>query len=92
MMQELTDDDENRRLEFCERQRLKVNVNENFYKQLVFSDEAVIHVNGTVIEHNLHYWSVNNHIQYQARKVAVSDRVVHFKVQDILTITSTFKQ
>ena len=77
-------DDRNRSLEFCEWTRLKMNANENFYKQIVFSDEADIHVNGTVIEYNLLCWSVNNH--YKARKIPgliVSDPVDHFKVQDL---------
>ena len=66
MVQELTGDDDDRRLEFCEWIRQRVSTNDNFYKQIVFSDEAVFHVNGTVNRHNLHYWNVDNpHVKFE---------------------------
>jgi predicted DNA-binding protein YlxM (UPF0122 family) len=60
MVQELTSDDDDRRLQFCELIRLRVQENENFHKLIIFSDEATFHVNGSVNKYNLHYWSVEN--------------------------------
>lgn len=59
-VQELSDDDHDRRLEFCQwlsQQRVQ---HPDFQLRIVFSDEAVFHVNGTVNKHNLHYWSREN--------------------------------
>ena len=41
MVQELTGDDDDRRLQFCELIRLRVQANENFHKLIIFSDEAI---------------------------------------------------
>ena len=60
MVQELTGDDDDRRLQFCELIRLRVQGNENFHKLIIFSDEATFHVNGSMNKYNLHYWSVEN--------------------------------
>ena len=53
MLQELRGDYDDRRLEFFEWIRLIVNFTENFYKQIVFSDESIFHVNSNVDKHNL---------------------------------------
>ena len=59
-VQKLSADDNDRRLEFCQwimTERLR---QPQFHLNIVFSDEAVFHVNGTVNKHNLHYWSKDN--------------------------------
>lgn len=59
-VQALSDDDHDRRLEFCEwinEQRIQ---QPQFHLRIVFSDEAVFHVNGSVNKHNLHYWNDEN--------------------------------
>ena len=53
VVQQLTGFDHDRRLQFCEWIRLKVQDNRNFHKQIIFSDEATSHVNGNVNKHNL---------------------------------------
>ena len=64
MVQELTGDDHDRRLQFCEWVRFKVSQDETFHKSICFSDEAVFHINGSVNKHNLHYWNeVNPHVK-----------------------------
>ena len=97
MVQEFTSDGDERRSEFCEWIWLKVNFNENFYKQTAFSDEAVFHVNGTVNKYNLHFWrDYSPLVTYQVRKISESsviDRLEHAKLyRTIYSITSTFKQ
>lgn len=59
-VQELSDDDHDRRLEFCQWILNSSLQHPQFHLRIVFSDEAVFHVNGTVNKHNLHYWSTEN--------------------------------
>ncbi|XP_057658360.1 uncharacterized protein LOC130895195 [Diorhabda carinulata] len=62
VLQELYEDDYNRRLEFCERLQAMCLENENFVKNIVFSDEATFNLNGEVNTQNYRYWSdVNPH-------------------------------
>lgn len=60
LVQELSDDDFNRRLEFCESVMDICNRDDNFVQNVVFSDEATFCLNGTVNRHNCRYWSQNN--------------------------------
>lgn len=59
-VQELSDDDHDRRLEFCQWLNSRLEDQSQFHLLIVFSDEAVFHVNGSVNKHNFHYWSKNN--------------------------------
>ena len=59
-VQELSDDDHDQRLEFCQWISQQRDHHSQFHLRIVFSDEAVFHVNGTVNKHNLHYWSSEN--------------------------------
>ena len=60
LVQELSDDDHDRRLEFCQWITSRLEHQPNFHLLIVFSDEAVFHVNGSVNKHNLHYWTTDN--------------------------------
>lgn len=60
LVQELIGDDNDRRLEFCESIRQKLQTNPSFHEHILFSDEAVFHVNGSVNKHNLYYRSNEN--------------------------------
>lgn len=48
LVQELNDDDPDRRLQFCETIMNLHHANERFHHQIVFSDEATFCINGTV--------------------------------------------
>lgn len=60
LVQELSEDDFDRRLEFCERLMDICNVDEHFASNVVFSDEATFCLNGLVNRHNSRYWSSEN--------------------------------
>lgn len=56
--QELTEDDPDRRIEFCS---WIINENgTNFCRRIIFSDEASFYLNGHVRKHNLFYYSEEN--------------------------------
>lgn len=59
-VQELYEDDFDRRLEFCETIMDICNRDNNFVRNVVFSDEATFCLNGTVNRHNCRFWSQNN--------------------------------
>ena len=59
-VQQLSEDDYDRRMEFCQWVVDKQHDQADFHHQILFSDEAVFHVNGVVNRHNLHYWSQEN--------------------------------
>jgi hypothetical protein len=58
--QELTEDDPDRRLQFCEIIEKKKNIVPNFVNKIVFSDEATYCLNGKVNRHNCRIWSRHN--------------------------------
>ena len=60
LVQDLSEDDFDRRDEFCRWVLNRVENQDDWHKNILFSDEAVFHVNGSVNRHNLHYWSVEN--------------------------------
>lgn len=71
LLHELSEDDPDRRMQFCELMMERINNNPGFIKQIVFTDEATFCLNGFVNRHNCRYWSdVNpqwmeeNHTQY----------------------------
>lgn len=69
--QELSEDDFDRRVEFCERMTAAINDNAIQVKNICFSDESTFYLNGFVNKHNCRYWSnenphafVEGHTQY----------------------------
>nr|XP_022918112.1 uncharacterized protein LOC111427283 [Onthophagus taurus] len=69
--QELTEDDFDRRIQFCEEVTTIINNNNVFVKNICFSDECTFSLNGFVNKHNCRYWSnenphltVEGHTQY----------------------------
>lgn len=59
-LQELGEDDFDRRLQFCEIMTEKIIVNPNLIKNICFSDECTFFLNGSVNKHNVRYWSDEN--------------------------------
>ena len=60
LLQELSEDDFDRRSEFCETVMELSNQNLEFVRHIIFSDEATFYLNGTVNRHNCRYWSPEN--------------------------------
>jgi len=60
LVQELNDDDPDRRVEFCETMMEMISQNPRFLENTVFSDEASFELNGNVNRHNCRYWSDTN--------------------------------
>lgn len=58
--QELHGVDFQNRLTFCQWAREQIQQNPNFFRYVLFSDEACFTNHGTVNRHNTHYWSVEN--------------------------------
>lgn len=59
-VQELTEDDPDRRMDFCERLMNKLNRNEIALGTILFSDESTFTLNGEVNRQNCRYWSAEN--------------------------------
>ncbi|KAJ8948571.1 hypothetical protein NQ318_007575 [Aromia moschata] len=60
LVQELNEDDPNRRLQFCETITNLCQTNLNLQQQILFSDEATFCLNGTVNRQNYRYGSRTN--------------------------------
>lgn len=60
LVQELTEDDPDRRIEFCEIMQNVCNHNPRFLRNILFSDEATFCLNGSVNRQNCRYWSREN--------------------------------
>ena len=61
---DLSDEDFDRRTEFCETMLEKFNSDRNFVDHILWTDEAEFKLNGTVYKHNCSYWAYENlHIQ-----------------------------
>jgi len=58
--QALSENDFQRRVEFCEWARLRLQGNRLFFMNVLFSDEATFHNNGCVNKHNFHYYATEN--------------------------------
>lgn len=62
LVQELSDDDFNRRVEFCEIMMTMIDEDPPLLFNIVFSDEATFELHGNVNKQNMRYWSdVNPH-------------------------------
>ena len=62
-MQELKDVDRPKRLTFCNFVRDKCEFNAQWFKKIIFSDEATLHLNSTINTHNCFYYSKTNEHQ-----------------------------
>lgn len=60
LVQELSDDDFDRRVQFSETMMELSNANPCLIRNIVFSDEATFFLNGTVNKQNCRYWAVEN--------------------------------
>ena len=60
LLQELSEDDFDRRIQFCKIIMDKLNQNVNFVNHILFSDESTFCLNGHVNRHNCRYWSDQN--------------------------------
>lgn len=60
MLQELTEDDPDRRIQFCEQMMNCIANNHLSLEWIVFSDESTFTLNGEVNRHNCRYWSAEN--------------------------------
>lgn len=60
LVQELIEDDLDRRLEFCEIMMDRCNANPQFLSKMVFSDEATFCLSGSVNRQNFRYWAPEN--------------------------------
>lgn len=56
-VQELTENDFHQRLEFCDWALSQTN---NFFENVMFTDEATFTKDGSINSRNMHYWSVEN--------------------------------
>lgn len=60
LIQELSEDDFDRRTEFCETMMNMIDDDPLLLGNIVFSDEATFELTGNVNRHNFRYWSDNN--------------------------------
>lgn len=60
LVQELLEDDFDRRVEFCENIMEKCNRDPLFVKNIIFSDEATFNINGHVNRQTCRYWASEN--------------------------------
>lgn len=60
ILQELGDDDPDRRIEFCELMTERIRVEPRLLKNICFSDECTFMMNGNVNKQNCRYWSDTN--------------------------------
>lgn len=60
LVQELNEDDPDRRTEFCDLMMNKIDRDPNFLYNIVFSDECTFTLKGEVNRHNCRYWSDTN--------------------------------
>lgn len=63
--QELLEVDFQRRLEFCQWALEMINQDDDFFKRVMFSDEATFHRNGFTNRHNCHYYDTVNPHQFR---------------------------
>ena len=65
LVQRLTEDDFDRRIEFCQWAVEQLDLDRFFTIKIVSSDEAIFYLNGHVNRHNMRYWSdCNPHWSY----------------------------
>lgn len=68
LLQQLSEDDFDRRLQFCEDVMQRIDNNNQFCSNILFSDEASFELYGTVNRHNCRYWSdTNPHWSFESK-------------------------
>jgi hypothetical protein len=77
VLQELNEDDPDRRMQFCQEMMDRANENELFIRSICFSDEATCFLNGEVNRHNFRYWSDENPNWMEGTKAQGKDKVNH---------------
>lgn len=60
LMQELLDEDFEKRVTFCEWAQQQILQDRDFFNYVLFADEATFHKNGFVNRHNFHYYATQN--------------------------------
>lgn len=60
LVQELLEDDPERRMQFCQEIMDIIDIQPDFINRILFSDEATFCLNGFVNRHNCRYWSDHN--------------------------------
>jgi hypothetical protein len=60
LIQSLSEDDFDRRVEFCEWYSIRCEAEPDFYRRILWSDEAIFKVNGLVNRHNCVYYATEN--------------------------------
>ncbi|EFN89349.1 hypothetical protein EAI_07838, partial [Harpegnathos saltator] len=71
IVQELSQDDYDRRVEFCDTMMTRFGDNRQFFNWIYFSDEATFELNGSINRQNIRYgadenphWMKDSHTQY----------------------------
>ena len=60
MVQQLSDEDHRRRLDFCLHLQDLLSSHDHFLEMVQFSDEATFHVSGAINRHNVRIWGSEN--------------------------------
>lgn len=60
ILQQLSEDDYDRRIEFCEIMTARIQNDPNLIQNICFSDESTFFLNGFVNKHNCRYWDNEN--------------------------------
>lgn len=60
LVQELKEEDYNKRLDFCRLVIDRTEADRRWMERIIFSDEATLHLNGTINCHNCYYYSAQN--------------------------------
>lgn len=60
MHQDLHGTDFGNRVQFCEWAQQKIRDNNNFFRNVLFSDESTFTNHGQINRHNMHYWATDN--------------------------------
>lgn len=75
LLQNLNDDDYDRRSEMCEWFIAQIHDNHTFLNDIMFSDEACFHVSSEVNKQNMRYWSQDNPHWMRDDKIQGSPKV-----------------
>jgi len=68
MVQQLSDEDHRRRLDFCLQLQDLMSSDDHFLEKVQFSDEATFHISGAVNCHNVRIWGSENPHAYVGHK------------------------
>jgi hypothetical protein len=74
MVQQLSDEDHRRRLDFCSQLQDLMSSDDHFLEKVEFSDEATFHISGAVNCHNVRIWGSENphaYVEHQCDHVNV---------------------